>query len=100
MGWMQDETGLTKNNANYVPLTPLSHINRAAQAFPNKDAVIYGKHRKTWLETRNRCSKLANVLVTMGVKPGDVVATVIPNLPAQVEAHFWDPSMWCSLEYN
>ena len=57
MGWMQNENGLKNNNANYVPLTPLSHINRAAQVFPNKDAVIYGEHRKTWLETRNRCSK-------------------------------------------
>ena len=92
MGWMQNENGLKKNNANYVPLTPLSHINRAAQVFPNKDAVIYGEHRKTWLETRNRCSKLADILTNMGVKPGDVVATVIPNLPAQVEAHFGIPA--------
>ena len=92
MGWMQNENGLKKNNANYVPLTPLSHINRAAQVFPNKDAVIYGEHKKTWLETRNRCSKLANILTNMGVKPGDVVATVIPNLPAQVEAHFGIPA--------
>ena len=92
MGWMRDENGLDKNNANYVPLTPLSHINRAAQVFPNKEAVIYGNHRKTWLETHNRCSQLANVLADMGVISGDVVATVIPNLPAQVEAHFGIPA--------
>ena len=79
MGWMRDENGLDKNHANYVPLTPLSHINRAAQVFPNKEAVIYGNHRKTWLETHNRCSQLANVLTDMGVISGDVVATVIPN---------------------
>jgi len=92
MGWMRDENGLEKNSANYVPLTPLSHINRAAQVFPNREAVIYGKHRKTWLETKNRCSKLADALAKIGVKPGDVVATVIPNLPSQIEAHFGIPA--------
>ena len=51
MGWMRDENGLEKNNANYIPLTPLSHINRAAEVFPDREAVIYGNHRKTWLET-------------------------------------------------
>ncbi len=92
MGWMRDENGLEKNNANYIPLTPLSHINRAAEVFPDREAVVYGKHRKTWFETRDRCSKLADVLCKMGVEPGDVVATVIPNLPAQVEAHFGIPA--------
>ena len=29
MGWMSDETGLDKCAANYVPLTPLSHLSRA-----------------------------------------------------------------------
>ena len=33
MGWMTDETGLDKNQANYVALTPLSHLRRAAVVF-------------------------------------------------------------------
>ena len=33
MGWMSDEVGLEKNEANYVPLTPLSHLRRAATVF-------------------------------------------------------------------
>ena len=31
MGWMADETELEKRAANYVPLTPLSHLIRAAR---------------------------------------------------------------------
>ena len=31
MGWMSDETGLEKCAANYVPLTPLSNLRRAAR---------------------------------------------------------------------
>ncbi len=50
MGWMRDETGLEKNKANYVPLTPLSHLKRAAVVFADCPAVVYGAHRKTYSE--------------------------------------------------
>ncbi|MDE4189831.1 AMP-binding protein [Phaeobacter gallaeciensis] len=92
MGWMQDETGLEKNAANYVPLTPLSHLRRAAHVFSDVPAVVYGKHRKTYAAYYDRCTRLASALAGMDVKPGDVVATLIPNLPAQAEAHFGVPA--------
>ena len=92
MGWMSDEVGLEKNEANYVPLTPLSHLRRAATVFSDRTAVIYGSHRKTYLEYFQRCTQLASALTNIGIKPGDVVATVLPNIPAQAEAHFGIPA--------
>ena len=92
MGWLQDETGLEKNAANFVPLTPLSHLRRAATVFAGRTAVVYGKHRKTYLEYYERCTRLASALNKVGIKSGEVVATIIPNLPAQAEAHFGVPA--------
>ncbi|MEM6890918.1 MAG: AMP-binding protein [Pseudomonadota bacterium] len=92
MGWMQDETALEKRSANYVPLTPLSHLRRAALVFPDRDAVVYGSFRSTYSEHQARVSRLASALVAMDVAPGDVVATILPNVPAQVEAHFGVPA--------
>ena len=92
MGWMKDETGLDKTRANYVPLSPLSHLRRAAQVFPDHLAVSYGSHRKTYAEYCERCTRLASALAKLGIEPGDVVATLIPNLPAQAEAHFGVPA--------
>ncbi|MFC6583262.1 AMP-binding protein [Sulfitobacter aestuariivivens] len=92
MGWMQDETGLEKCAANHVPLTPLSHLQRAALVFPDHPAVIYGKHRVNYAQYHARCSQLAAALINIGVASGDVVATLIPNLPAQAEAHFGVPA--------
>ena len=86
MGWMKDETGLEKRAANYVPLTPLSHLARAAQVFPTHEALVYGTFRKTYAEYHARVSRLASALAARGVRPGDVVATVMPNIPAQAEA--------------
>jgi fatty-acyl-CoA synthase len=92
MGWMADETGLDKCPANFVPLSPLSHLQRARSVFANRTAVIYGDHRVSYGEYYDRCSRLASALAKMGVTPGDVVATLIPNLPAQAEAHFGVPA--------
>ncbi len=92
MGWMKDETGLDKNQANFVPLTPLSHLQRAARLYPQDEAVIYHKHRKTYAEYHERCTRLASALTKLGIKSGDVVATLIPNIPAQAEAHFGVPA--------
>ncbi len=92
MGWMTDETGLDKCAANYVPLTPLSHLRRAAHVFASRTAVIYGDHRVTYSEYYERCTRLASGLSNIGVASGDVVATLIPNLPAQAEAHFGVPA--------
>ncbi len=92
MGWMADEAGLEKTAANYVPLTPLSHLRRGAHVFGEVPAVIYGSHRKSYAEYYDRCTRLASALAGMGVNPGDVVATLIPNLPAQAEAHFGVPA--------
>ncbi len=92
MGWMADETGLGKTDANYVPLTPLSWLTRAAAVFPDHLAVAYGTHRKSYVEYRERVTRLASALVKLGVEPGDVVATILPNIPAQAEAHFGVPA--------
>ena len=92
MGWMSDESGLGRNNANYVPLTPLSHLRRASTVFSDRTAVIYGSHRKSYREYHQRCSQLASALKKIGVQSGDVVATVLPNIPAQAEAHFGVPA--------
>jgi len=92
MGWMQDESGLGKCAANYVPLTPLSHLRRAAKVFSDREAVVYGNRRFSYREYYERATRLASALQKLGVKPGDVVATLIPNLPAQAEAHFGVPA--------
>ncbi len=92
MGWLADETGLQKTRANFVPLTPLSHLNRAKQVFPHREALVYGPRRYTYAQYHARVSRLASGLVRLGIKPGDVVATLLPNIPAQAEAHFGVPA--------
>ncbi|MPQ94482.1 AMP-binding protein [Thioclava sp. JE_KL1] len=92
MGWLADETGLEKCAANYAPLTPLSHLNRALEVFPERPAVIYGSRSYNYVDYHARVSQLASALKARGVKPGDVVATILPNTLPQIEAHFGVPA--------
>lgn len=92
MGWMSDETGLDKCAANHVPLTPLSHLNRAARVFGDRTALIYGEQKLTYTAFHDRVTRLASALSKAGARPGDVVATILPNIPAQSEAAFGVPA--------
>jgi len=82
---------LSRNEANYVPLSPLSFARRTAEAFPDRVAVIHGEERRTWSQTLVRCRRLASALVARGIGRGDTVAVMAPNVPALLEAHFGVP---------
>ena len=85
------ETGLDKNAANYVPLSPIGFLLRSAAVYPNRTSVIHGEQRYTWRESLERCRRLASALAKRGVRPGDTVAVMAPNVPATFEAHFGVP---------
>jgi 3-(methylthio)propionyl---CoA ligase len=92
MGWMADETGLQRRPANHVPLTPLSHLRRAAEVFPGRIALIQDGRSWSYAEMAERVTRLASALAGMGVAPGDVVATLLPNTAAHAEAQFGVPA--------
>jgi fatty-acyl-CoA synthase len=79
---------LDKNPANYVPLSPLSFLHKAAAVYPDHVATIHGSRRLTWSEVSRRCRRLASALQRRGVGRGDTVAAILPNVPAMFELHF------------
>lgn len=66
--------GFQKCEANYVPLSPVSFLERAAFVYEKASSVIYGDVTYTWKETYNRCIKLASALSILGVNHGQVVS--------------------------
>src|SRR5579864_3906808 len=84
-------TGLDKNAANFVPLSPLGFLRRTAEVYPQRTAIVYGNRRQTWRETQARCHRLASALAKRGIGRGDTVAVMSPNLPEGFEAHLGVP---------
>jgi fatty-acyl-CoA synthase len=85
------EMGLDRNAANFVPLTPLTFIERAASVYPHHTAVVHDPVRRDWAETCTRCRRLASALRQRGIGPGDTVAAMLPNIPEMFELHFGVP---------
>ncbi|WP_421706500.1 acyl-CoA synthetase [Algihabitans sp.] len=85
------ELHLEPNAANYVPLTPLGFLERAAAVFPERPAVVHGSQRFTWRQAAERCRRLASALSKRGIGLGDTVSVMCPNTPPMWEAHLGVP---------
>ena len=85
------DVSLKKNEANYVPLTPISFLKKAATTFPNKRSIIYEEKFFTWSETYSRCKRLASAIISGGMRQGDTIGFLAMNTPELYEAHFGVP---------
>ena len=74
-------------------LTPLAFLERAADAFSDKTAVVYGERRVTYRQMSDDVTKVASALRAAGIEPGDRVAYLMPNLPEMLYAHFAVPML-------
>ena len=82
---------LDKNKANFVPLTPISFLERAKDIYPNYEAVFYQKRIYTWKKVYSRCIKFASALEKHGIGFGDTVSIMAANTPELFEAHYSIP---------
>ncbi|WP_319412932.1 acyl-CoA synthetase [uncultured Cohaesibacter sp.] len=85
------ETHLDRNSANYVPLSPISFLERAAAIYPDHDAWVHGEQRTSYKHFFSRCRQLAAALSARGIERGDVISVMLPNVPPMLEAHYGVP---------
>ena len=65
----QYDIGLDKTQANYVPLSPISFLERSAHVYPNLTSVVHEQRRFTWAETYARSRRFASWLVAPRHRP-------------------------------
>lgn len=87
------QSDLDKNAANHQPLSPLSFLKRAAKVYPEKPAVIHGALTRNYGAFYKRCCQLASALNAKGIRKGDTVAVLAPNIPAMLELHYGVPML-------
>ena len=82
---------LLRNPANFVALTPLSFLQRSADIYPQREALIYNERRYNWSQLRSRCNRIASSLVARGIGKNDTVSVFAFNTPEIFESHFSIP---------
>ncbi|MEM8596705.1 MAG: AMP-binding protein [Pseudomonadota bacterium] len=82
---------LDRRPANHQPLTPLGQLERAAQTYPARKAIVHGPVSTDYASFYARSRRLASALRQAGIAPGAVVSALLFNTPPMLEAHFGVP---------
>jgi 2,3-dihydroxybenzoate-AMP ligase len=64
------------------------YLDRDADVFPDKEAVVDDKARLTYSQLRDKANKLAVGLIELGIKQGDAVLLQLPNWAEYVYSYF------------
>ena len=88
---------MNPTTVNYDVLTPVNFLIRSGAVFADKTAMVHGATRFTYGQFLSRVYRLANALKGAGVKKGDKVAFICPNIPPMIEAHFAVPMIGAAL---
>lgn len=81
------EQNLDHCKANYLPLSPVSFLRRAAAIRPEQTAIVHGERRFSYMQFWQRSQQLAAALQKRGVNKGDCVSIMAANTPEMLEAH-------------
>ncbi|HZN13354.1 MAG TPA: long-chain-fatty-acid--CoA ligase [Acidimicrobiales bacterium] len=71
-----------------VPLTPLDFLERARRLYGPLEGVVDGQRRLTYAEFADRAHRLAGLVRSLGVQPGDRVAYLCGNTLELLEAYY------------
>ena len=63
-------------------------LSRSAQNFPDVTALIYMGKKICYRELNGLVNRFARALEALGVKKGDTVAVMLPNIPQAVIANY------------
>jgi fatty-acyl-CoA synthase len=78
-------------SVHVTPLHPVDFLARSAHVYREKVAVIDGDERRTYPQMLARVYRFAHMLRKLGLRSGDRVAVIAPNLSPLLEAHFAVP---------
>jgi fatty-acyl-CoA synthase len=83
--------GVRVSIVSRTEVTPLRFLERSAEVYPGKVAIVHGDRRVTYRDFAGEATRLARALQASGIEAGDRVAYLCPNIPELLIAHFGVP---------
>ncbi len=77
----------------HTALTPLDFARRSRRLYPDREAVVEGDLRLSYREFLARCDRWSSALQRLGVRRGDRIAIIAPNIHAELEAFYSVPQI-------
>ncbi|KND05164.1 uncharacterized protein SPPG_00832 [Spizellomyces punctatus DAOM BR117] len=94
---LKEQTSFGQEAGPFVPtvsrteLDPVNFLRRSANVYPNKIAVWHESRSYAYSILATRVLNYAASLLRLGIRKGDRVAVLLPNIPAMLESHFAVP---------
>ncbi|TPX60777.1 hypothetical protein SpCBS45565_g07422 [Spizellomyces sp. 'palustris'] len=94
---LKEPTSFGQEGGAFIPtvsrteLDPVNFLRRSANVYPNKIAVWHESRSYTYSVLATRVLNYAASLLRLGIRKGDRVAVLLPNIPAMLESHFAVP---------
>ncbi len=86
--WYKSYAADVPYNLQYQNITVAEALAKNADLFPDSTALIFLDARISYRRLNEMANSFANALIGMGVKPGDRVAMLMPNMPQIVIATY------------
>ena len=81
----------------FAPLTPASFLDRSAEVFADRTAIVDGERRFTYRDMSGRCRRLSGALAALGLGYEDRVAVLCANSHVMLELHHAVPILGAAL---
>jgi long-chain acyl-CoA synthetase len=86
--WHKSYAAGVPRDVAFEKITMPEVLTRTAQRFPNRAALIFMGKKITYRELEALVNRFAKALTELGVKAGDKVAMLLPNMPQLVIANY------------
>ena len=86
--WHKSYNKNVPHTLHYEKITMPQALTRSADQFPDNTALIFIDSKTSYRQLEGMANRFANALIDMGVKPGDKVAMLMPNMPQLVAATY------------
>ncbi len=86
--WLSSYAKGIKHTIDYEKTVVSDALKRSAAEFPDNTALVFIDAKIKYKQLNDMVNRFATALIDMGVKPGDKVAMLMPNMPQIVIASY------------
>ena len=86
--WLKSYEKGVPERIEYEEITMPDILDRSAKQFPDRPALVFQGYTMTYAQLKDMVDRFAACLADFGVKQGDAVAILLPNLIPCVAAYF------------